>query len=155
MRAFARPEDLVVTSDGGYLLVADTGNNEIKILQPGTLKILSQFATGDLKAPNSIEIDKSGTALVVDNANKRSTSYTFKGVFRDGSANVKKVGSRSVSPEKNVKSKFLGGHRLTHKRKYIAGSIHPRVFKSRRVWGTYWIPRLPLPISSMNVKNFW
>ena len=52
MRAFARPEDLVVTSDGGYLLVADTGNNEIKILQPGTLKILSQFATGDLKAPN-------------------------------------------------------------------------------------------------------
>ena len=57
MRAFARPEDLVVTSDGGYLLVADTGNNEIKILQPGTLKILSQFATGDLKAPNSIEID--------------------------------------------------------------------------------------------------
>ena len=156
MRAFARPEDLVVTSDGGYLLVADTGNNEIKILQPGTLKILSQFATGDLKAPNSIEIDKSGTVLVVDNANKRSTSYTFKGVFRDGSANVKKVGSRRISAEKNVKSKFSVNQ--TGQR-YVANSRKNQVEifdKSGTQISTYGTNSLKTPMAVETVgRYFW
>jgi DNA-binding beta-propeller fold protein YncE len=43
---FAGPQDLIITPDGRYLLVADTGNDEIKVLQPGTLNILGQFGTG-------------------------------------------------------------------------------------------------------------
>ena len=156
MRAFARPEDLVVTLDGGYLLVADTGNNEIKILQPGTLKILSQFATGDLIAPNSIEIDKSGTMLVMDNANKRLTSYTFKGVFRDGSANVKKVGSRSISAAINVKSKFSVDQ--TGQR-YVANSVKNQVEifdKSGTQISTYGTDSLKTPMAVETVgRYFW
>ena len=153
---FSRPEDLVITPDGGYLLVADTGNNEIKILQPGTLKILSQFATGDLKAPSSIEIDKSGTVLVMDNANKRVTSYIFKGVYRDGSANVKRVGSRSISTVIDLKPKFAVDQ--TGQR-YLANSVKNQVEifdKSGTQISIYGADSLKAPMAVETVgRYFW
>ena len=93
--AFAGPQDLIITPDGGYLLVADTGNDAIKILQPGTLNILGQFGTGYLKSPRSIKIDESGKILVMDDENKRVTSYSFKGVFKNGTVNVKMIEQRN------------------------------------------------------------
>lgn len=95
LRAFADPQDLTITQDGGYLLVADTGNNEIKILQAGTLKILGQFGEGHLKSPSCIEIDKTGAVLVVDDQNRRVTSYSFNGVHRNGTVNVKMIKHQS------------------------------------------------------------
>jgi len=106
LRVFADPQDLTITSDGGYLLVADTGNDEIKILQPGTLNILGKFGTGYLKAPHSIEVDKNGIVLVTDDANKRFTSFRFKGVLRNGTVNVKMIEHQSnlKSPQATTKS---------------------------------------------------
>jgi DNA-binding beta-propeller fold protein YncE len=86
---------LIITSDGQYLLVADTGNDEIKILQPGSLKILGQFGTGYLKSPRSIKIDKYGKILVIDDENKRVTSFSFKGVFKNDTVNVKVIEKRN------------------------------------------------------------
>jgi DNA-binding beta-propeller fold protein YncE len=86
---------LIITSDGQYLLVADTGNDEIKILQPGSLKILGQFGTGYLKSPRSIKIDEYGKIWVIDDENKRVTSFSFKGVFKNGTVNVKMIEQRN------------------------------------------------------------
>ena len=96
---FSNPTDLAISPEGGYLLVADTGNNEIKIMQPGTLKILSQFGKEDLEAPRNLYFAKNGNLLVIDRNNTRQVSYTFKGVFRDGSANVKKLGEKSAEAD--------------------------------------------------------
>jgi len=95
VHTFAGPQDLIITPDGGYLLVADTGNDEIKILQPGTLNILGQFGTGYLKSPRSIKIDESGKIMVMDDENKRVTSFSFKGVFKNGTVNVKMIEQRN------------------------------------------------------------
>jgi len=105
LRAFAGPQDLIITPDGGYLLVADTGNNEIKVLQPGTLNILGQFGTGYLKSPSSIKIDKIGIVLVMDDENKRVTSFRFKGMHRNGTVNVQKIKHRSELETMQVTSK--------------------------------------------------
>ncbi len=91
---FSSPVDLALSLDGGYLLVADTGNNEIKILQPGTLKLLSQFGKNHLEAPQYIAFEADGVLRVADRGNSRVISYEFKGVYRDGSPNVKKLTSQ-------------------------------------------------------------
>jgi hypothetical protein len=78
------------------LLVADTGNNEIKILQPGTVKILGLFGTGHLKSQSSIEVDKNVKILVIDDDdNKRVTPFSFKGVYRNGTTNAKMIEHRN------------------------------------------------------------
>lgn len=94
---FSNPADLAIAPDGGYLLVADTGNNEIKVLQPGTLKILSRFGSDVLDGPNKVEFAANGNLRVIDDGFKRVTAYAFKGVFRDGSANAKHLGTTSLS----------------------------------------------------------
>lgn len=96
--ALSAPLDLVISPDGGYLLIADTGNNEIKVLQPGTLKLLSRFGGEDLKSPEKLEFAGNGQLLVADDGFSRVTVYEFKGVFRDGSANVKKISTGRGTP---------------------------------------------------------
>ncbi len=98
---FSRPVDVAISPEGGYLLVADHGNNEIKIMQPGTLKILSQFGADHLSGPVRLSFSKDGALRVIDKAHSRVTSYDFKGVFRDGSANVKKLEVDTVKPQPN------------------------------------------------------
>ena len=95
---FAGPQDLIITPDGGYLLVTNTGNAVVKVLQPGTLNILGQFGTGYLKSPRSIEIDKNGMVMVIDDGNKRVTSSSFKGVHRNGTIHVEMIEQR-IKPE--------------------------------------------------------
>lgn len=89
--SFSGPEDLVISPDGGYLLVADTGNNEIKILQPGTLKILSRFGNDRLLTPHVLFFNQKGHLLVIDKSHQRITTYEFNGVYRDGDPNVKHI----------------------------------------------------------------
>ena len=59
------------------------------------MNILGQFGTGYLKSPRSIKIDESGKILVMDDENKRVTSYSFKGVFKNGTVNVKMIEQRN------------------------------------------------------------
>jgi len=86
---FSRAHDLAISPDGAFLLVADLGNNEIKIIDPGKLKLLSQFGADQLSSPHDIAFDPQGRALVADTGNNRIMVYTFEGVFRDGSASAK------------------------------------------------------------------
>lgn len=95
---FSNPSDLTTSPEGAYLLVADTGNNEIKIMQPGSLKILSQFGKSELEAPESLRFGPKGNLVVIDRNQSRQVSYNFKGVFRDGSPNVKKLGEEKADP---------------------------------------------------------
>ena len=88
---FARAHDLAVSPDGAFLLVADLGNNEIKILDPGKLTLLSQFGKDQLSSPHDIAFDLQGRALVADTENNRIMVYKFEGVFRDGSASIEHI----------------------------------------------------------------
>lgn len=94
---FSNPTDLALSPEGGYLLVADSSNNEVKIMQPGTLKVLSQFGKDHFEGPRNIYFAKNGELKVIDRNQSRQSSYTFKGVFRDGSANIKKLGEQTVT----------------------------------------------------------
>ncbi len=93
--SFAAPEDLAISPDGGYLLVADTGNNEIRILQPGTLKILSRFGSDRLLSPHVLFFNQQGHLLIIDKGHQRITTYEFNGVYRDGDPNVKHLETQS------------------------------------------------------------
>ena len=104
MRAFAGPQDLIITPDGGYFLVADTGNNKIKILRPSTLNILGQFGLGYLKELDFIDIDRSGRVIVTDNENKCGTSFSFKGVYKNGTVKVKMI-EQQISFKESHRSK--------------------------------------------------
>ncbi|NQW01186.1 MAG: beta-propeller fold lactonase family protein [Rhodospirillales bacterium] len=94
---FSMPGDLAITPDGSYLLVADTGNNEIKVLQPGTLDIVSRFGDSSLDTPQRLEFTSDGLLLVADRNDTRVTVYKFNGVYRDGSANVKQLEVRPAT----------------------------------------------------------
>lgn len=82
------PSGISTTPAGDYLLVADPGNNEIKVLDTGKLKQLSQFGKGDLADPHDVAFDPKGRLLVADTKNDRIMIYKFDGVYRDGSPNI-------------------------------------------------------------------
>ena len=81
---FQRPHDLTLTSDGRYLLVADVGNNVVKILVPGTLETIGLIGEGELSSPHDVDIDARGRVLIADSGNDRTVLYTFGGVGYGG-----------------------------------------------------------------------
>lgn len=87
-RDLARPHDLVLSPDGFYLFVADLDNDEIRILEPGSLKNWSRFGKGELSAPHDVTFLDQETVLVADTANDRIAVYRFTGVRQSGEAVV-------------------------------------------------------------------
>tara|TARA_R110000772_G_scaffold232445_2_gene343930 strand:+ start:43876 stop:44799 length:924 start_codon:yes stop_codon:yes gene_type:complete len=85
-RVFARPHDLVLSPDGKYLLVSDLGHDEIKIVDPMTLKVVSTLGSGELAAPHDVTFLDANTVLVADTSNDRIAVYDFGGVGADGKA---------------------------------------------------------------------
>jgi len=101
-RTFSRPHDVAIAPTGLYLLVADLGNDAVKILDPGRLKVLGAFGKGELSSPHDVSFGKDERLYVADTGNDRIMVYTFKGVYRDGSANVEHIETYSqgiVTPE--------------------------------------------------------
>jgi len=94
-KIFSSPSGISTSPDGAYLLISDPGNNEIKILDTGKLKQLSQFGKGELSGPQDISFDRKGRLLVADTKNNRIMIYRFDGVYRDGSPNIEYISSLS------------------------------------------------------------
>lgn len=92
-RVFARPHDLVLSPDGKYLLVADLGHDEIKIVDPMTLKIVSTLGKGELASPHDVSFLDDKTVLVADTSNDRIAVYDFAGIGADGKAAAKLTAS--------------------------------------------------------------
>ncbi|PIW29338.1 MAG: hypothetical protein COW30_05225 [Rhodospirillales bacterium CG15_BIG_FIL_POST_REV_8_21_14_020_66_15] len=85
-RVFARPHDLVLSPDGRFLLVSDLGHDEVKIVDPTTLKVVSSLGKGELAAPHDVAFLDATTVLVADTSNDRIAVYDFQGVAPDGKA---------------------------------------------------------------------
>jgi len=101
-RAFSRPHDVAIAPTGLYLVVADLGNDAVKVLDPGRLKVLAAFGQGELSSPHDVAFGKDERLYVADTGNDRIMVYTFKGVFRDGSANAEHIETYTqgiVTPE--------------------------------------------------------
>ena len=81
---FSRPHDLTLTPDGLYLLVADVGNNVVKVLVPGSLKTIGVIGEGELDSPHDVDIDSRGRVLIADSGNDRTVLYSFDGVGYGG-----------------------------------------------------------------------
>jgi len=94
-KILSSPSGISTSPDGAYLLIADPGNNEIKILNTGKLTQLSQFGKGELSGPEDISFDGKGRLLVADTNNNRIMIYKFDGVYRDGSPNIEYISSLS------------------------------------------------------------
>ena len=80
---FDRPHDLVLSPDGKYLLVADTGHDMMQILDPATLKVIGTLGKGELAAPRDAAFLDDHTVLVADTGHDRIAVYDFHGV-QDG-----------------------------------------------------------------------
>jgi len=101
-RSFSRPHDVAIAPTGLYLVVADLGNDAVKILDPGRLKVLGAFGEGELSSPHDVAFGKDERLYVADTGNDRVMVYTFRGVYRDGSANVEHIETYTqgiVTPE--------------------------------------------------------
>ncbi len=89
---FSRPHDIALSPDGAYLLVADIGNDVIRVLDPETLKTLASFGENDLSSPHDVAFQSSTSVLVADTANNRIAVYDFRGVV-DGKAEARLIAS--------------------------------------------------------------
>jgi DNA-binding beta-propeller fold protein YncE len=68
------PGGLAIHPAGTYLFVADTGNGEVKVLDPGSLRILGAFGGAELAAPVDVTVAPDGTVTVLEHG---GASVTF------------------------------------------------------------------------------
>lgn len=90
---FSRPHDLILSPDRRYLLVADNGNDAVKVLDPQSLKVLAVIGQGELSAPHDVAFDGRGRLLVADTGNDRIAVYSFDGIGPGGAVKAKLVES--------------------------------------------------------------
>lgn len=83
-REFRKPEDLTLSPDGRFLLVADAGSDSVAVLDPKTLKLLGRFGQGDLARPHDVAFLNAGTVLVADTGHDRIAVYDFQGLAAGG-----------------------------------------------------------------------
>ena len=81
---FSNPASPVLTSDGLYLFVADTGNDLIQILRPGSLNSIGVLGLRSFNSPTDIAFDKNGYVYISDTGNNRIVIGEFKGVSKYG-----------------------------------------------------------------------
>ena len=75
----SRPHDLVLSSDGKFLYVADLGNNVVHVLDPDSLKIIGAIGASELSAPHDVAFDQQGRLYVADTGNDRVAVYEVDG----------------------------------------------------------------------------
>ncbi|MBC8338963.1 MAG: NHL repeat-containing protein [Alphaproteobacteria bacterium] len=76
-KKFSRPHDLVLSPDGRFLVVADNGNDVVRVLDPESLKVVGEIGREDLAAPHDVAFDTEGRLLVADTGNDRIAVYDF------------------------------------------------------------------------------
>jgi len=76
---FNRQHDLVLSPDKRFLYVADLGNNDVKVLDPASLRVIGRIGVGELSAPHDVAIDRAGRLMVADSGNDRIAIYTLEG----------------------------------------------------------------------------
>ena len=76
---FDRPHDLVLSSDGRFLYVADLGNDAVKVLDPATLKTVGVIGAGALDTPHDVAFDDAGRLFVADSGNDAIAVYRVDG----------------------------------------------------------------------------
>jgi len=86
---FSRPHDVILSPDRRYLLVADLGNNAVRVVDPQSLEVLADIGRGMLSGPHDVTFDERGRLLVADSGNDRIVVFGFDGLGFDGKARVK------------------------------------------------------------------
>jgi len=101
---YSRPHDVALSADGAYLLVADLGNDDIKVLDSKSLRLLSRFGENELDAPHDVAFLTPTKVLVADTSNDRIAVYDFNGIDGTGRAKAKLVDSwrHSISNPEGV-----------------------------------------------------
>jgi len=94
---FSRPHDVVLSPDKRFLVVADNGNDDVKVLDAKSLRVLGVIGRGELSAPHDVAFDRQGRLLVADTGNDRIALYAFKGP--SGSKLMTSWGAEMGSPE--------------------------------------------------------
>ncbi len=77
---FERLHDIVLSPDKRFLYLADLGNNEVKVLDPMSLRVLGRIGDGQLRSPHDVAFDRSGRRLVADSGNDRVAVFQVDGV---------------------------------------------------------------------------
>lgn len=90
---FSRPHDLVLSPSGRFLIVADNGNDAVKVLDPDSLKVLAVIGEGELSAPHDVAFDAEGRLLVADTGNNRIAVYRFSENGSEGAVGARLVDS--------------------------------------------------------------
>ena len=93
---FSRPHDITLSPDGRFLYVADLGNNEIKVLDPESLKVLGAFGQKELSDPHDVTFDEKGRLLVADTGHGRIAIFEVKA---DKGRFVSEITEKLSSPE--------------------------------------------------------
>ena len=87
------PRDVTVNSAGTKVLIADTGNNQVRQVVGGTISAFAGTGTADfsgdggqaaaakLKAPTGVTFDRLGNAQIVDAGNNRVRQVTTSGTI--------------------------------------------------------------------------
>lgn len=101
---YRRPHDVALSPDGAYLLAADLGNDDIKVLDPMTLRLLSSFGAGVLSGPHDVTFLAPDKVLVADTSNDRIAVFEFAGIDGAGGAKAKLIASwgHSISNPEGV-----------------------------------------------------
>ena len=76
---FDRPHDLVLSSDGRFLYVADLGNDAVKVLDPASLKTVGVIGAGELDSPHDVAFDDADRLLVADSGDDAIAVYRVDG----------------------------------------------------------------------------
>lgn len=76
---FGQPGGLVLSPDGRLLLAADAGDDRIKVLDAGSLKLIGAIGVGDLRTPRDLAFDPAGRLVVADTGNDRLAVFQLNG----------------------------------------------------------------------------
>ena len=87
-RSFSRAHDLVIHTEGLFLLVADLGNNAVAVVEPGTLKVYGRFGGDKLAQPHDLALGTEQRLYVASTGNDSIVVYKFKGVIRGGQPHI-------------------------------------------------------------------
>lgn len=72
------PHDLKLSPDGRYLLVSDTGNSRVVLLNPETLQPVTSFGEDHQSGTHDVDFDAQGLVYVADTHNNRVIIYQLK-----------------------------------------------------------------------------
>jgi DNA-binding beta-propeller fold protein YncE len=80
---FLAPKDIFLDLPTGNLLVADTGNNRVVVLDSeGMVKFVIGGEQAGLIAPEGVFVDQDGNIWIADTGNKRVVVFSPEGVFK-------------------------------------------------------------------------